>query len=228
MSESFPGPHNDPEQLRQRPPKKSGGLKAGLVALGAVIVKFLSEFKFLLVFLKSGGSMLLTIWLYAQGSGWPFAIGLVVLILIHELGHVIAAKLNGLKVSAPVFIPFFGAYVMLKDAPDNPWVQSWVSFAGPFVGALGGVGCIGIFAASGDLLYLRLAETAFVLNLINLIPIPMLDGGKIFFSFKRLAVPQRWTMGWACAVLVLGLILGWHLCAEREEMGPMQQVSWVP
>src|SRR4029453_6558060 len=92
-----------------------------IAVVGIVIAKFFAKIKVLLlpllkflpVLLKSGGTMLLMIWVYMQLWGWPFALGFVLLLLVHETGHLIVAKKFGLKVGAPVFIPFMGAFIAL-------------------------------------------------------------------------------------------------------------------
>jgi Type IV secretory pathway, TrbL components len=89
-----------------------------VAVVGVVIAKFLAKVKFILpVLLKSGGTMLLMVWVYMQLWGWQFALGFVLLLLVHETGHLIVAKKFGLKVGAPVFIPFMGAFIALKEAP---------------------------------------------------------------------------------------------------------------
>src|SRR5581483_6018334 len=131
------------------PPKESGGgLKkaAGpLAVLGALLAKFklalLPVLKFLPVILKTGGTMFVSIWFYAMNWGWWFALGFVLLIFVHECGHLIAAKRLGLKVGAPVFIPFMGALIALKEAPKNAWVEAQVGIGGPLLGTFGAVIC---------------------------------------------------------------------------------------
>ncbi|HEY5955521.1 MAG TPA: site-2 protease family protein, partial [Polyangiaceae bacterium] len=118
-----------------RQPETSGGsviqeLKRYLAPLGAVavlLVKFLGPaLKFLPIILKTGGSMLITVAFYALTWGIWYAVGFVLLILVHECGHLVAAKRLGLKVGAPVFIPFMGAFIALKEAPRNAWVEAQV------------------------------------------------------------------------------------------------------
>src|SRR5437762_1088036 len=88
-----------------------------VTVVGVVIAKFLAKVKFILpVLLKSGGTMLLMVWVYMQLWGWQFALGFVLLLLVHETGHLIVARKFGLKVGAPVFIPFMGAFIALKEA----------------------------------------------------------------------------------------------------------------
>src|SRR5919197_894970 len=109
-----------------------------LAVVGVLIAKFFAKLKFFLlpalkflpILLKSGGTMLLMIWVYTQLWGWQFALGFVLLLLVHECGHLIVAKKFGLNVGAPVFIPFMGAFIALKDAPRNAWMESCVGIGG--------------------------------------------------------------------------------------------------
>ena len=192
-----------------------GGL-GGIVALvGLALWKFkvvvifaLSKFKLLFVGLKllkfgklltTAWTMVLSMWVYSMYFGAPFAIGFVLLVLVHELGHGLAAKLTGLPVGAPVFIPFFGAMIALKEEPRTTFQDFIIGVGGPAAGTLGGLACLALsFQAEGDwasLLYV-LGYFTFVLNMFNLIPVWQLDGARI-------AVPFRVSM-WAYAVLVLG------------------------
>ncbi|MGH2997595.1 MAG: site-2 protease family protein, partial [Gaiellaceae bacterium] len=96
---------------------------------------FVAVFKFKIF--TVAGSMLVSIAAYALLWGWQFAFGFVLLLLVHELGHVLEAKRQGLPVSAPMFIPFLGALITLKQLPDNAWAEAKVAIAGPIVGGLG-------------------------------------------------------------------------------------------
>src|SRR3989442_14363661 len=127
-----------------------------LAVVGVVIAKFLAKLKFFLlpalkflpILLKSGGTMLLMIWVYTMMWGWKFGVGFVLLLLVHECGHLIVAKKFGLKVGAPVFIPFMGAFIALKEAPRNAWMEACVGIGGPMLvlfGALFGHSFGGIF-----------------------------------------------------------------------------------
>ena len=163
------------------PPRRRGllpRLLAPLVLLGGLLLKFGSSLKFLTIFVAVGG--------YALIWGWPFAVGLVTLILVHELGHYVEAKRVGFHPSLPVFIPFLGAYVALKNEPFDPWRNARVTLAGPVVGGLGAVAFLvaGVLADS-DLLR-ALAYTGFLLNLFNLIPLGILDGGRLLQSWRVL------------------------------------------
>jgi Zn-dependent protease len=176
---------------------------APFVLLGALLLKFkaaiLPALKFLPAILKTGGTMFLSIGAYAMLWGWWFAAGFVVLILVHECGHLIAARMMGLRVGAPVFIPFMGAYIALKDAPRNAWIEAIVGIGGPLLGTIGAAVCYGIFLATGNGLYSALAYTAFFLNLFNLAPIGFLDGGRIVTALS----PWLWLIG----VGIVGVML---------------------
>ena len=156
-----------------------GRILAPLAVLVGVLVKFGAfVLKFFGIFLAVGGYTL--IW------GWKFAVGVVLLILAHELGHYVEAKREGLDPQLPVFIPFLGAYVALRNARFDPWVNARVSLAGPIAGGLAAAVCLAFaFALDSDLLR-ALAYAGFLLNLINLVPIGILDGGHVLRSWRVL------------------------------------------
>ncbi len=146
--------------------------------------------------------MIITIGVYALLLGWKFAVGLVLLIFVHELGHAVAAKIMKLPVSAPVFIPFVGAFIMMKDMPKNAWVEAVVGIGGPILGTIGAIACYGVYMATGSFLFLALANMGFVLNLFNLIPMTPLDGGRIIGILS----PKFWILG---LVLFTALLVWW-------------------
>jgi len=161
-----------------------------------ICLKFIGKFKFLLPFLKTGGSMIFMIWVYAMTWGVWFAAGFVLLIFVHECGHLIAAKRLGLKVGAPVFIPFMGAFIALKEAPRNAWIEAQVGIGGPLLGTLGAAVCELIYFATGNLMFRSLAYTGFLLNLFNLAPVGFLDGGRIVTALS----PWLWLVGFAVMI----------------------------
>jgi Zn-dependent protease len=163
------------------------------------IAKFFSKAKFILLpilkflpaILKTGGTMILSIGFYAMSWGWRFALGFVLLIFIHECGHLVIARRFGLNVGAPVFIPFMGAFIALKDAPRNAWMEAWVGIGGPLFGAAGALVCDFIYVGTGNPLFRGLAYSGFFLNLFNLAPIGFLDGGRI----ATVLSPWLWVVG---------------------------------
>lgn len=164
-----------------------------VIVVGIIILKFFGKIKFLILpvlkfvplLLKSGGTMLLMIGVYTAIWGWKFAVGFVLLLLIHECGHLIAAKQFGLKVGAPVFIPFMGAFIALKEAPKNAWIEACVGIGGPLLGSLAALACSTIGEAFNAPLFFALAWFGYFLNLFNLMPVGMLDGGRIVTAMSR-------------------------------------------
>ncbi|HTQ11191.1 MAG TPA: site-2 protease family protein [Fimbriimonadaceae bacterium] len=174
-----------PVQEKKKPKGIWGAILAALAAIGkylALIWKFLLpilKFAKLGKVLLTAGSMLVSVWVYAQIFGYKFAVGLVVCIFVHEMGHVFMAWRKGLPVSAPIFIPLFGALILLKQSPRSTWVDAVIGIGGPLFGALAGVACWGIFSLTGNYLFAGLAFVTFFINLFNLTPIYPLDGGRI-------------------------------------------------
>jgi len=199
--------------LRQPRPSLWERVKKALVPVGVVgilLLKWLAKLKllilpalkFLPILLKTGGTMFISIWAYTLFWGWPFAVGFVLLLFVHECGHLLVAKRVGLNVSAPMFIPFMGAFIALKDAPRNAWIEAQVGIGGPLLGSLGALVCIGIYAATGNRFFLGLAYTGFFLNLFNLAPSGFLDGGRIVTALS----PWLWVVG----IVIVGFLMVTH------------------
>jgi Zn-dependent protease len=141
--------------------------------------------------LTSGGTMLLSVFAYGLVFGLPYAVGFVLLMLVHELGHFMAARRRGLDVGLPTFIPFIGAWIQMKDLPHDAETEAYVGLAGPLVGTLGALVCY-FFARSYDIpLLLALSYAGFFLNLFNLIPLSPFDGGRI----TAVLSPRLWLLG---------------------------------
>jgi Zn-dependent protease len=167
-----------------------------LVPIAVLLAKFggiLFKAKFLF-------SIFVTIGAYTIFWGWRFAVGFVLLILIHEIGHVLEAKRQGLHVTAPTFIPFFGAYV-LHERATSAYRGALIALAGPLVGGLGAAACWGLGAHLDSDLFRALAYVGFFLNLINLLPIGFLDGGRVIDVVNPLLL--------LVGVVGLGLV-AWH------------------
>jgi Zn-dependent protease len=141
--------------------------------------------------LFSAGSMLVSIAVYAQVFGWKYAVGFVLLLLVHEMGHYIAAKQRGLSVGLPTFIPFLGAWISLKNQQLSAETQAFVGMAGPLLGSTGAF-VVYLVALQYQLHWLlAIAYAGFVLNLFNLIPVVPLDGGHIVGVIS----PKIWIIG---------------------------------
>jgi Zn-dependent protease len=204
-------------------------LWAPIAAVGLLIFKFkaaiLAIFK-LKIFVTSA-SMLVSIAAYAWIWGWRFAVGFVLLLLLHELGHVLELRRQGVPSSAPLFIPFLGAVVGMKQMPHNVWKEAQVALAGPILGSLAALGCWIAGEALDSELLVALAFTGFFLNLFNLIPLSPLDGGRAAAALH----PALWAVGLALLlgltilrpnpILILVLVIGgievWRRWRDRNE-----------
>jgi Zn-dependent protease len=169
--------------------------------VGPVIALVIAAAKFGFVLVKFS-SIFIAIAAYALIFGWKFAVGFVLLIFIHELGHFIEAKREGLSPKLPVFIPFLGAYVQYTRG--NPWQTVRVAIAGPILGGAAAAVCFA-FAQSNDsrLLY-ALAYTGFFLNLFNMIPFGIFDGGAVWRSARYLRLGGGGRLAFASYALYFG------------------------
>jgi Zn-dependent protease len=185
----------------QRPPfwKRAGGM---LAAIAAVIAKFAVKAKALLFLLPkiklftTSASMLVSIGAYALIWGWRFGVGFVLLLLVHEMGHVFQLRREGIKASAPMFIPFMGALVAMKELPKDAAAEARVGLAGPVLGALGCLVPLALFALTGEELFKALAFVGFFLNLFNLLPVLPLDGGRAMAALS----PWMWFAGYGLLI----------------------------
>jgi Zn-dependent protease len=148
----------------------------------------------------SGGSMLLSLAIYATIWGWRYAAGFIALLFAHEMGHYVAARQRGLNVGAPAFIPFMGAWIALEDHPANVETEAYVAIAGPIVGTVAAL-AVYLWARSEDSgLLLAISYSGLFLNLFNLLPISPLDGGRV----TAVLGPRVWFLG---VPLLLALML---------------------
>src|SRR6266550_686073 len=173
-----------PQEWRQYEPIQPRGtdwrglfrrLWAPIAAIGA----FLAKFGFVLLKFKFLFSIFVSAAVYVWIGGWWFGIGLVVLLFVHEMGHVLEAKRQGLPVSAPFFIPFLGAAIQMKRMPQSAWHEALNGIAGPILGTIGAGACWAIGAYYDSRPLIALAFLGFLINLFNLIPFLPLDGGRI-------------------------------------------------
>jgi Zn-dependent protease len=175
---------------------------AGIAALGALIAKLGAQLKFALLLLPkaklflTAGTMLVSVAAYATIWGWQFAAGFVVLLLIHELGHGLQMKREGIPMTAPIFIPFMGAVIGMKSMPKNAASEARIGLAGPVIGSLACLVPLGLYAATGNNLFRALAFTGFFINLFNLLPVVPLDGGRAMAAIS----PVVWILGFAALV----------------------------
>jgi Zn-dependent protease len=171
-------------------PRKSGGSSAGGIAAAVLgfLAMLVSKGKLLLIGLTKSGtflSMFVFFAAYWNMWGWPFALGIVVSIYIHEMGHVDALRRFGFKATAPMFIPGLGAFVRFQQYPTNPLEDARIGLAGPLWGMAAALACYVIFLASGVKVWAAIAHGGALLNIFNLIAIPPLDGGRGFRPLSR-------------------------------------------
>ncbi len=153
--------------------------------LAVIIAKFktlllaLFKLKFLFSFIAFIG-------VYWALWGMKFGIGFAVLILLHEMGHFIDIKRRGLPADMPVFLPGFGAFVRWQALGVSLETRAAISLAGPLAGLLAAVACTAVWRQTGDPLWAGLARASAWLNLLNLIPVWMLDGGQAALALSKM------------------------------------------
>jgi Zn-dependent protease len=203
-------------------------LAAPFIALGLLLWKFkfvlAAIFKFKIF--TTSASMLVSLGAYAWFWGWKFALGFILLLFVHELGHYLEARRQGLDVGAPVFIPFLGAAILLKENPLNAWREAQIAIAGPIVGSIGAAVVWLIGERQDSELLVALGFTGFFLNLFNLLPVVPLDGGRIAAAIH----PALWFVGFIGLValafvapnpllIIIALIVGLELWRRWQERG---------
>lgn len=150
--------------------------------------------------LTTGGTMLISVFAYSFIFGWAYALGFVLLILVHEMGHYLAARQRGLEVGAPTFIPFVGAWIQMKQLPHHVETEAYVGLAGPLLGTVAALACYFVAQEYNSSLLLALSYAGFFLNLFNLIPVSPFDGGRV----TAILSPRIWLLG---APILIGLFI---------------------
>jgi Zn-dependent protease len=205
---SVPEASDELEPIHPGSGRREGLLKrvgGGLAAVGLVLAKLGAKAKLLLVALpklklfSTSASMLVSIVAYQLIFGWLFAVGFVLLLLLHELGHVFQLRREGINASAPMFIPFLGAVISAKSLGDDAAAEARVGLAGPILGSLATLIPLGIWLATGSDFWRALAFIGFFLNLFNLVPILPLDGGRAMAALS----PWVWLVGLGALVAMV-------------------------
>ncbi|HEX4009119.1 MAG TPA: site-2 protease family protein [Solirubrobacteraceae bacterium] len=188
-------PDDDPNVAPGR--KRPSFYRRRIAPIGAAILAFLTKIKAIILLLPkakllvTAGSMAVSIAAYASIWGFSFAIGFVILLLVHEMGHVIALRREGIKASAPMFIPFLGALISARSLGDDALAEARVGLAGPILGSIGSALCLVIWQVTGHDYWRALAYTGLFLNLFNLLPVVPLDGGRAMAAMS----PWMWFLG---------------------------------
>jgi Zn-dependent protease len=209
--------------------KRIGG---AAVAAALLLAKFGAKAKVILFALPklklftTSGSMLVSIVAYQLIFGWAFSVGFVLLLLLHELGHVIQLRREGIEASAPMFIPFLGAVISAKSLGGNAAAEARVGLAGPILSSIATLVPLGIWLATGSDFWQALAYIGFFLNLFNLLPVLPLDGGRAMAALS----PYVWAAGFVglialtiffpnpilLLVLLFGGIESWRRWKQRN------------
>ena len=201
--------------------KRFGGPVVAVLVLLATKLKAILLLLPKLKILTTSATMLVSIAAYALIWGWQFAVGFVLLLLVHEMGHVIQLRREGIEASAPMFIPFLGAVVAAKSLGDNAAAEARVGLAGPVLGTIGTLIPLTLWLATGAEFWQALTYVGFFINLFNLLPVLPLDGGRAMAALS----PWVWFAGYAGLValtfafpnpiLVLVLLLGGYESWKR-------------
>ncbi len=204
-----------------------------LFLVGLAVLKFGAKLKVLLLLipklkvLTTSASMLVSVAAYAIIWGWRFAVGFVALLFVHEMGHVIQMKREGVKISGMLFVPFLGAAVGARSMGGNALAEARIGLAGPILGTLATAALVPVAEATDSDFLRALAFTGFFLNLFNLAPVVPLDGGRAMAAMA----PWMWFAGFAAMlgffvlfpnpILVLILLLGgmetWRRWKTRKQ-----------
>jgi hypothetical protein len=181
------------------PPKANRGLLGGLAALLVGAFAY-GKYALLLIFkvpaLATLGSALVSVAAYSLWGGPWFAVGLVLMIFVHEMGHVVEIRRQGMQATAPIFIPFLGAAIFQRSHAQSPMRQAQIGIAGPIAGTIGATAALVMYGSTHWVVLLIWAYLGFLINLFNLIPFGMLDGGWI------LAPVSKWIQVAGLVVLV--------------------------
>ncbi len=175
---------------------------SGIAVVAAAIGKFLAQIKALLLLLPKvkllgfAASAVVSVVAYSLFFGWTFAIGFVVLLFVHEMGHVLQLRREGIRASAPFFIPFLGAVVMADLLSGDALREAKVGLAGPVLGTLGAAACLALFFLTGNEFWRALAYVGFLINLFNLLPVLPLDGGRAMAAMA----PWMWFVGFVALI----------------------------
>jgi Zn-dependent protease len=205
---NVPGPDEAPfgnpaRSLR----KRAGGAAAGVAAVAVKFAAYIKGAVLLLPKLKlltTAGTALVSVAAYSLFWGWQFAAGFVLLLFVHEMGHVIQLRREGIKASTPMFIPFLGAAIFSRSLGDNALAEARVGLAGPVLGSLGAAVVAVVGALTGSDLLLALAYVGFLINLFNLLPVLPLDGGRAMAAMA----PWMWFVGFAAMIPLAFLMPG--------------------
>lgn len=198
-----------PGAPKRKPAWKTAGTAIGMGSIALLKFKTALLLLFnvkLLLLVPKFFFLFLSVWFYALFFGWKFGIVFVLLILVHELGHYITFRNFGIKAELPFFIPGFGAFVSTRGPVKSLTLEALATLAGPVYGIAASGACYFLGVQTHDNFWLACAYTGFLLNAVNLLPVPPLDGGGIAAAID----PRLWIVG---AVAFLGFVFYFHIWA---------------
>jgi Zn-dependent protease len=182
--------------------KRVGSVLAGILALAAKFGVALKALLFALPNLKlltTAGTAIVSVALYSLFWGWEFAVGFVVLLFLHEMGHVIQLRREGIRASAPMFIPFMGAVITSRSLGANALAEARVGLAGPVLGSIAAAAVAIAGKLAGSDMLIALGYVGFLINLFNLLPVVPLDGGRAMAAMA----PWMWFVGFGALLVLL-------------------------
>ena len=206
LPEPAPAPA-DPAPLPAAQPPRQSFFRRRIAPLGAALIAFLTKIKAIILLLPkvkllaTAATMAVSVAAYGAIWGFAFGAGFVILLLVHEMGHVIALRREGIRASAPMFIPFLGALISARSLGDNALAEARVGLAGPILGTIGSFVCLAVWLVTGHDYWRALAYTGLFLNLFNLLPVVPLDGGRAMAAMT----PWMWFAGFA-GIVVLAFV----------------------
>ncbi|MEP6752277.1 MAG: site-2 protease family protein [Candidatus Dormiibacterota bacterium] len=204
---------------------RNRGLLGGL---GALLVAAFAYGKYALLilvkvpFLLTAGTALVSVVAYSFLGGPWFAVGLVLMIFVHEMGHVVEIRRQGMAATAPIFIPFLGAAIFQRSHAQSPMRQAQIGIAGPIAGTIGATVAFVLYGQTHWVVLLLWAYYGFLINLFNMIPFGMLDGGWILAPTSKwvqvaglAALAYGWVVGFISPLVIIILILGLPMVWQR-------------
>lgn len=196
--------------FRYYPPERSKLRRWWTVAVGIIL-----KFKVLVVF----GSVALSLLVYGIAFGWVFAAGLVAVIAIHEFGHVVANRIRGIPASLPVFIPFLGAFIGLRQMPQNAAEEAFIGVMGPLFGLGASILSLVLGVITQQPAFFAIAEVGFLIHVFNLMPVIPLDGGRsvAFWGWKA----------WIPGILGMLLVLFYNPLTHEFKPSPVAAIILV-
>ncbi|MET3729190.1 Zn-dependent protease [Fictibacillus halophilus] len=198
----------------------------------------LSKLKWVFGLLKLGKfatliSMFISLGAYAAFYGWKFAVAIVYLIFVHEMGHLVAAKQKGIKTSPAIFIPFMGAAIGMKEMPKNAKDEAYIAYAGPLFGLLSFLPAVFLYETTGEPFWGLVIFLGAMINLFNLFPVSPLDGGrivgvlstKIWFIGLLLVLPYLFISPDPIIFLIFifGILTWWKRVREDFEQNKLKE-----